>query len=211
MRQTTFRRYLHLGSSLAAGLAAVALAAGQAPAQEPATHHHQPGMPTTSTDGAGVPLYDNLGTLGHKVTTASAKAQKYFDQGLRLTYAFNHDEAIASYTAATREDSTCAMCWWGIAYAMGPNINAPMDTAVSRPAYAAIQRALKLAPNATAYERDMLARLSCLTISQRTDDAHTTLCHCLRFAHYNLIPNTRGDCDETLTLTSGDIKSVHRV
>lgn len=163
MRETTFRRSLHLGSSLAAGLAAAALAASPAPAlaQEPAhQHHHQPGMPTTTTDGAGVPLYDNLGSLGHKVTTASTAAQKFFDQGLRLTYAFNHDEAIASYTAATREDSTCAMCWWGIAYAMGPNINAPMDTAVYRPAYAAIQQAVKLAPEATAYERDMIEAMA---------------------------------------------------
>ena len=72
------------------------------------------------------------------------QAQQYFDQGLRLTYAFNHDEAIGSYTEGTKADSTCAMCWWGIAYAMGPNINAPMDTAVYRPAYAAIQRAVAL-------------------------------------------------------------------
>ena len=159
MRETMFRR--SLGPSLAAGLAVVALATNPAAAQEhEQQHHHQPGMPTATDVGGAVPLYDNLGNLGHKVTTASAAAQRYFDQGLRLTFAFNHDEAIASYTQATREDSTCAMCWWGIAYAMGPNINAPMDTAVYRPAYAAIQQAVKLAPKATPYERDMIQAMA---------------------------------------------------
>ena len=155
MRETMYRRSLSLG--LAAGLAA-ALAARPATAQEP--HHHQPGMPTATGVSGAVPLYDNLGDLSHKVTTASPAAQKYFDQGLRLTYAFNHDEAIAAYTQATREDSTCAMCWWGIAYAMGPNINAPMDTAVYRPAYAAIRKAVLLSPKATPYERDMIRAMA---------------------------------------------------
>ena len=160
MRETMLRRSLRL--SLAAGLVAAALAIRPVAAQEPheQQHHHQPGMPTATEVGGAVPLYDNLGDLTHKVTTASPTAQKYFDQGLRLTYAFNHDEAIASYTAATREDSTCAMCWWGIAYAMGPNINAPMDTAVYRPAYAAIQRAVQLAPKGTPYERDMIQAMA---------------------------------------------------
>ena len=117
-------------------------------------------MPTTTEVGAAVPLYDNLGQLSHRISTGSAAAQRYFNQGLRLTYAFNHDEAIASYTQATREDSTCAMCWWGIAYAMGPNINAPMDTSAYRPAYAAMQRAVKLAPKATPYERDMIRAMA---------------------------------------------------
>ncbi len=159
MRVTTFTR--SLGLALAAGLAAATLAARPTMAQEPEhQHHHQPGMPTATDVGSAVPLYHNLGDLSHKVTTASPEAQKYFDQGLRLTYAFNHDEAIASYTAATREDSTCAMCWWGIAYAMGPNINAPMDTAVYRPAYAAIQKAVALSPKATPYERDMIQAMA---------------------------------------------------
>ncbi len=160
MRETMFRR--SLGFGLAAGLAWAALAARPAVAQEPheQQHHHQAGMPTATDVGGAVPLYDNLGDLSHKVTTASAAAQKYFDQGLRLTFAFNHDEAIAAYTQATREDSTCAMCWWGIAYAMGPNINAPMDTAAYRPAYAAIQKAVKLAPKATPYERDMIQAMA---------------------------------------------------
>jgi tetratricopeptide (TPR) repeat protein len=157
MRGTMFR--WPLGLILAAATAgAPAPALAQEPHKEP--HHHAPGMPTTTGGDSAVPLYDNLGDLNHRITTRSAEAQKYFDQGLRLTYAFNHDEAIASYTAATKRDSTCAMCWWGIAYAMGPNINAPMDTAVYRPAYAAIQKAVALLPKATPYERDMIQAMA---------------------------------------------------
>jgi tetratricopeptide (TPR) repeat protein len=99
------------------------------------------------------PLYDNLGTYHMAITTRSPVAQRYFDQGLRLTYGFNHDEAIKSYREGIREDSTCAMCWWGVAYALGPNINLPMDTAAVRPAWEAVQQAAKYAPVASAKER----------------------------------------------------------
>jgi tetratricopeptide (TPR) repeat protein len=130
--------------------------AGAAVAQDP-PHHHQAGMPTTTAEGDRAPLYDNLGTLDHTITVAVPEAQRYFDQGLRLGYGFNHDEAIASYREGTRRDSTCAMCWWGIAYAMGPNINAPMDTAVVKPAWEAIQKAKALASKATPFERELIA------------------------------------------------------
>jgi tetratricopeptide (TPR) repeat protein len=110
------------------------------------------------------PLYDNLGTYHMAITTRSPVAQRYFDQGLRLTYGFNHDEAIKSYREGIREDSTCAMCWWGVAYALGPNINAPMDTAAVRPAWEALQQAVKFAPLASdrerAYIRALQARYS---------------------------------------------------
>jgi len=159
MRESMFRGML--GRVAATAFAAAALAGRPALAQEPDhQHHHQAGMPTTTEVGQAVPLYGNLGSLHHKIGTGSAAAQRYFDQGLRLTYAFNHDEAIASYTQATREDSTCAMCWWGIAYARGPNINAPMDTAAYRPAYAAIQQAVRLSSTATGYERDMIQAMA---------------------------------------------------
>ena len=106
MRETMYRRMF--GWGLAACLAAAALVARPALAQEPDHQHHfKAGMPTT--DAGSVPLYENLGTLSHKVSTGSVAAQQFFDQGLRLTYAFNHEEAIASYTHATRVDSTCAM------------------------------------------------------------------------------------------------------
>jgi hypothetical protein len=61
-------------------------------------------------------------------------ARKYFDQGLRLVYAFNHDEAIRAFQAAQKLDPSCAMCFWGEALALGPNINLPMDPSAEKPA-----------------------------------------------------------------------------
>jgi tetratricopeptide (TPR) repeat protein len=123
-------------------------------------HHHPPGMPTAESTGAETPLYRNLGTLHHTITTASDKAQEYFDQGLRLTYAFNHDEAIKSYRQALTYDSTCAMCYWGIAYALGPNINLPMDTSLVRPAWDAAYNAVRLSINVSPKERAYIDALS---------------------------------------------------
>src|SRR4051794_18438300 len=65
------------------------------------------------------PLWDGLGTLSWKVTTESADAQRYFDQGLRLAYAFNHDEARRSFRKAQKLDPGCAMCAWGEALVLG--------------------------------------------------------------------------------------------
>jgi hypothetical protein len=144
-------------TALGLGLAGLAATGQTAPAQEQ-PHQHMSGMPTV-TEHAGAPLYDNLGALHYQVT-ATPSAQAYFDQGLRLTWGFNHDEAIASYTEATRQDSTCAMCWWGIAFALGPNINAPMDTAAVKPAWEALQRAQANAGRATPRERDFIAALA---------------------------------------------------
>ena len=81
---------------------------------------HQNRLPSADRPAVDrTPLYDNLGTYHMAVTTGSPVAQRYFDQGLRLTYGFNHDEAVKSYREGIREDSACAMCWWGIAYALG--------------------------------------------------------------------------------------------
>lgn len=110
---------------------------------------------------SGPPLYDNLGSLTHPITTSIPTAQRYFDQGLRLTYAFNHAEAIRAFREAARLDSTCAVCWWGVALAYGPNINLPMDSAAGAAAWDALQRALALRAHASPAEQayiDALAR-----------------------------------------------------
>ncbi len=87
-------------------------------------------------------LFEGMGRLHRGVTTTSAQAQKYFDQGLVWTFAFNHDEAIRSFTEAARLDPSCAMAWWGIALANGPHINNPvMDAAHSRAAWEAMENA----------------------------------------------------------------------
>ena len=106
-----------------------------------------------------VPLYDNLGSF-HRKVSASPIAQRYFDQGLRLYYAFNHPEAIRAFEEGARRDPGCAMCWWGVALALGPNINAPMDTASVAPAWAAVTKAKKASRNGTATERALIAALA---------------------------------------------------
>src|SRR5262245_25292524 len=85
------------------------------------------------------PLYADLGDHRHPVTTKSATAQRYFDQGLRLVYAFNHDEAIRAFREAARLDPGCAMAWWGIAFASGPNYNMPIDEERDRTALKAME------------------------------------------------------------------------
>ena len=115
------RRSLHLLTCLLASLAIVGFAAG--------CHQRGPSLARTE---ASPRTFDNLGTHHHPIT-ASPEAQSYFDQGLRLAYAFNHDEAIASFKEGARLDPDCAMCWWGVALALGPNINLPMDPKLEPP------------------------------------------------------------------------------
>ncbi len=106
-----------------------------------------------------VPLYDGLGTLNFIVTTTSPEAQKYFNQGLAFAYGFNHAAAIASFREAQQLDPACGMCWWGEAFAHGPNINAPMDAATNARAFGAAAYADWLARNATPAERALTAAM----------------------------------------------------
>lgn len=109
---------------------------------------------------AAVPLFDNLGTLHHPVTTASDQAQRYFDQGLRLVYAFNHDEAVRAFEEAARLDPSAAMAYWGIALALGPNINATLTKEHERQALAALHKARTHSAHASAAERGYIEALS---------------------------------------------------
>jgi len=99
------------------------------------------------------PLYKDLGTHHKAVGTKVPAAQQYFDQGLRLVYGFNHAEAIRSFTRATELDPSCAMCFWGIAYAYGPHVNAGMDSASGVKAYEAAQKAVALSAKASPWEQ----------------------------------------------------------
>src|SRR4030095_4839596 len=98
-------------------------------------------------------LYAHLGTLHHPISTTSDAAQRYFDQGLRLVYAFNHEEAIRSFEEAARLDPTAPMPYWGIALALGPNINAAMSKEDGRRAAEAVKQAGARMASATAAER----------------------------------------------------------
>ena len=109
---------------------------------------------------ASVTLYDDLGDYARSITTATADAQTYFDQGLRLQYAFNHPEAIRSYEYAVELDPNCAMCWWGIALAAGPNINAPLDEAGAARASDAIAEARARLDGVEPAERALIEALA---------------------------------------------------
>jgi hypothetical protein len=116
------------------------------------------------TVGLGRPLIDGLGGYTMPITTSSPLAQKYFDQGLRLMYGFNHPEAIRAFEVAGQIDPGCAMCSWGVALALGPNINAPMDPAAVAPAISALSkaqsRALLSTPRELAYVAALAKRYS---------------------------------------------------
>lgn len=108
-------------------------------------------------------MWPGLGAHSFKITTTSAQAQAFFDQGLRLVYGFNFGEALASFRAAQALDPACAMCFWGEAFALGPTLNAMMPAANNAPALAAVQKADVLAHDparpTTPRERGLIAAL----------------------------------------------------
>ncbi|MGD9853003.1 MAG: hypothetical protein AB7T38_17265 [Nitrospirales bacterium] len=106
-----------------------------------------------------VPLFDNLGNHHYPITTSVPLAQAYFDQGLILAYGFNHAEAERSFKEAQRQDPACAMCYWGEALVLGPNINAPMDPAVMSQASLAMQQAVALSKGAGEKEQALIRAL----------------------------------------------------
>lgn len=123
-------------------------------------------LATASAQHAGVeyrgdvPLYDDLGNWQHKVTTRVPLAQRYFDQGLRLAYGFNHDEAIRSFRAAAEIDPNCAMAHWGAALALGPNYNLGLEPEAEAQALIESAEAQRLAEGATPAERRYIDALA---------------------------------------------------
>ncbi|MEM1403048.1 MAG: hypothetical protein AAGG55_06945 [Pseudomonadota bacterium] len=115
---------------------------------------------------AGAPLFEGMGEHHHPISTGETDAQRYFDQGMVLSFAFNHAESVRSFRAAQTLDPDCAMCLWGEALALGPNINvtsngkAIMGDDDRRAAHAAIQKAAALSDNASPRERDFIAALA---------------------------------------------------
>lgn len=99
-----------------------------------------------------------VGNIAYAVTTTSPQAQAHFNAGLAYLLNFNHGAAIASFKAAQAADPDCAMCWWGEAFAFGPNINMPMPDDAVAPAYAALKKA-KAAKGASEKERALIAAL----------------------------------------------------
>lgn len=130
----------------------LALTQEKAPAQQ----HNMPSQPPAGE----ATLMTGLGDLHHPVTTNSPEAQKFFDQGLRLIYAFNHEEAASSFQRAADLDPNLAMAYWGIAEAVGPNYNDPADPDRFKHAHEAITKAGELATNASASEKAYIAAMA---------------------------------------------------
>ncbi len=126
-----------------------------------AKNETRPFQPAPMQAAAGeVPLYGDLGSLHFKAGTRVAKAQAYFDQGLRWAFAFNHAEAQRAFQAAQKLDPDCALCHWGEALVLGPNVNAPMMPEAVAPAMAALGRAQARAPDAPAKDRALIEALA---------------------------------------------------
>jgi hypothetical protein len=105
-------------------------------------------------------LMPGLGEVHHPVSTKNRQAQQFFDQGLKLVFGFNHDEARRSFQRAAELDPKLAMTWWGVALTLGPNYNLPVDREREKAGYAAVQRALALQENASEPEKGYINALS---------------------------------------------------
>ncbi len=107
-----------------------------------------------------IPLYPDLAMSPFPLSTTSPEARRWFSQGLLLSYGFNHAGAVASFRKAQQLDPACAMCWWGEAAALGPNINAPMDDRDRGAALRALDRAIVLKMQASPMERALIEALA---------------------------------------------------
>src|SRR5690606_38698718 len=128
-----------------------------------ARHTDGPAPPATTATAppelVGATLLEGLGNHRFEVGSTHPEVQRWFDQGLMLTYGFNHDAAERSFLKAAELDPDCAMCWWGAALVLGPHVNAGMDPAVNERAWERLQRAVALAPAATPREQAFIRAL----------------------------------------------------
>ena len=116
------------------------------------------------------PVLNNLGSYTFPISTSSKEAQRYFNQGLVLAYGFNHAEAFRSLKAAAELDPNCAMCHWGMAYVLGPNINAAMEADDVPTAYDEIQTAIALKSHATQREQAYIDAMAKRYSAEPVDD-----------------------------------------
>lgn len=149
----------HMPKAVLSSLFASALLALSTAGQAQMPDSHMQTTPDTIAGWAkGAQLFKGLGTFHRKITTRSALAQKYFDQGMRFIWAFNHDEATRSFAKAAMFDRRCASCYWGVALTLGPNYNMPMmSPARGRAGWEAVRKAEANARRATLVERALIA------------------------------------------------------
>jgi tetratricopeptide (TPR) repeat protein len=117
-------------------------------------------------------LMSGLGEVHHPVSTKNREAQQFFDQGLKLVYGFNHDEARKSFRHAADLDPKLAMAWWGVALTLGPNYNLPVDPEREKAGYDAVQRAIALKENASEPESAYIDALAVRYSNDPKGDLH---------------------------------------
>jgi tetratricopeptide (TPR) repeat protein len=115
--------------------------------------------PAVVPELVGASLLEGLGDYHFAVTSKVPGVQRWFHQGLMLTYGFNHDAAERSFLKATQLDPACAMCWWGAALVVGPHVNAAMDPKNNGKAWERVQKAKALAAGTTPREQGFIHAL----------------------------------------------------
>ncbi|HEY8947760.1 MAG TPA: hypothetical protein VIM56_02625 [Rhizomicrobium sp.] len=139
----------------------------------PMTLPPMPAVYAGEADKKGAPVLTGYGDHHHAITTKNPQTQAFFDQGIRLMFGFNHAEAIRSFREAARLDPDCAMCWWGVAFALGSNINLPIQPDAPGPAVAAVQRAQSLEAKASPEEAAWIEALAKRYSTDPKADQHT--------------------------------------
>lgn len=149
-------------ASLLFAIAGLACAQAQPVANDKPIHVHADpaASAATAVDESKAPLLEGMGSFHWKITTSSALAQRMFDQGMVLAYAFNHAEAARAFRYGARLDPDCAMCWWGAALVAGPNINAKMEDSDAPKAWEALGKAQAAAAKASKTERQYIESIA---------------------------------------------------
>ena len=149
------------------------------------------------------PLFDNLGEYNIDVTTTSTYASRFFTQGLVLANAFNHGEAARSFREAIRQDSTCAMAYWGLAYVLGPNYNTNSNQGETMEIRQAVENAQRFGANAKPWEQALIHALS-VKFPKGTNTDEDAYASAMRSAYQKFADN-----DLVVTLFAESLMNLH--
>ena len=158
-----------MNRTLVVALVAIAVAAGLFYGRRTSDQSALPPSPAVAAP-VGATLLEGLGDYTFPVTSSHPEVQRWFDQGLMLTYGFNHDAAERTFLKATELDPECAMCWWGAALVLGPHVNSGMDPTNNQKAWQRLQRAIELAPRASEREQAFIRALTARYAQNPPDD-----------------------------------------